>query len=232
MARKTMKTKRRRKARMYKKPQLKIGGFSNREIVKLRYVETQTINPGAGPSMNVVTYKANDAHQPGTSTHQPSNYDRWERIYSRYTVVGAKMRVYPIVTTNTNVIPRTLITCLSHDGGDISSIFAAGGLNNLIEQPNLRTNLKYSISGVNNQQYNGLPIKFSAKKYFGTKNIVGTTPYQAGVGGPPSNLAYFEIGYGSADGANDPGAMTCRVIIDYYVVFSELKPSDNSATTS
>jgi len=216
--------------RNYKKRQyLPVGGMPKSKMVKLRYVSTFTHDPGTGlPS--VYKFSANGCDDPDISLtgHQPSNWDRWKLFYDRYTVVGSKITMYPIeIDTANNThhrVPGTMLLCLSEDGKTISN--AAGGINNVLEQPRLKVTMK-SLSHPNSYGYGKLTKTFSAKKFFGAPAL-GNHPFSCDVEAGPSETAFFECAYVSSDDYNNPSTMKFRAVIDYIIKFSEPKIADAS----
>lgn len=207
---------------------LPVGGFPSRKIAKLRYVDTISLDAGIG-TYAVNEFRANSLYDPdktGTG-HQPSNFDKMATIYDRYTVLGAKCTVYWVPTSSTIVTPPPLLALhVSENGGEIATAHGSGGINNVLEQPRLARSTQYV--GV----YNGTPTVltkyFSAKKFFGVKDIVGVGVYSADVTTNPTEGAFFEVGCISPDDTVNPGAITVRVEIEYIAMFTEQKITDAS----
>lgn len=223
------KRKPRRAVRPYrKKTYLPIGGFANSKLCRLRYVENITFNPGAG-LISINAFRANSVFDPNSTGvgHQPSNYDRWAVNYDRYTVLGAKCTVQPFQIASTAVTPGLIVLHVSEDGADLNSAHATGGSQAILEQPRLSWS---SRSYGSNNHGGALKItrKFSAKRFFKTKNLLGTSPYSADVAANPTEGAFFEVAVLSPDDTNDPGQIKLRVIIDYVVMFTEPKSPEYS----
>lgn len=214
----------------YRKP-LRLGGIDPSKLVRLKYVEHVSLGPGAG---TYATYKwrANDIYDPNLTGggHQPSGHDFWSNVYDNFTVVGSKCKAYPFWTQNSaNLVPGVMVLALSHDGNTISTAHAAGGVNNVLEQPRLSRTIRNI--GVTNNYVSEIPLikHFSAKKFFGTKSIVGVGKYSGQMGtSSPSEGAYYELSIMSVDDANDPGTYNVRVEIEYIVLLSEPKETDAS----
>lgn len=206
---------------------LPLGGMPKSKLVKLRYAHTISMNPTIGTVAQQL-FAANDIHDPYRSGvgHQPSNHDRWSAFFDRYCVLGSKCTVYPVHTTTSSVTPGTLMLCLSEDGTTITTAHGAGGIDNLIEQPRLKVSMK-SV-GMNQSSGLGKLVKtFSAKKFFGG-SVVNKADWAGDFGASPSEGAFFEVAFASADNYNDPGSMTFRVVIDYIVLLTEPKLADAS----
>lgn len=207
---------------------LPIGGFPRSLKVKLRYVQTFTLNPVAG-GIAVQAFRANSLYDPDQTGvgHQPSNYDRLTDIYDRYTVLGSKCTVKPVQASTTGYQPGTLVLHLSENGGDLA-IAHGNGVDNVLEQPRLVQNYM-EIGNMNNIQYpQNISLKFSAKKFFGIRSVVGKSPYTADTLANPTEGAFYEVAFMSPDDSNDPGAITLRVTIDYIAVMTEPKLADAS----
>lgn len=209
---------------------LPLGGFPTKLMVRLKYVEHVSLNPAAGAAA-IQVYRANSLFDPNFTGigHQPSNYDKIATIYDRYSVVGAKIKVYPVWTSSTtSVTPGTLIVHLSQDGTDLNVAHGSGGISNMLEQPRITRTIRNL--GVINNYVKELPLMrfFSAKKFFGKKADLYADPYSADIAANPTEVAFFEVAYVSSDDANDPGAMTFRVEIEYIALMTEPKLTDAS----
>lgn len=211
-----------------RKPILRVGGFPTSKLVKLRYVETISFDPGAG-LVSVNAFRANSIFDPNSTGvgHQPSNHDRWANLYDRYTVLGSLAKVYLVPTGATAAVtPGTVLLHLSESGTDIATAHASGGIENILEQPRLSSSHR-NYGNSNGPYFKPLVKGFSAKKFFGVK-VKGVSPYTADMGANPTEGAFFEVAVASSDNTNDPGAIKLRVMIDYIVFLSEPKLSDAS----
>jgi len=190
---------------------------------KLRYIETITINPGAA-GRAYHAFSANNLYDPNyTGTgHQPRNFDNLAAYYNHYTVVGAKMtaRYIPEVAKSTSSAPAylwatitTYVDPLAGENADASCF----------EGPacGKRVVVRGGDDG-NTAKFPTVVKQFSAKKLFGTKNIVGVTPYRASVTSAPTEEAYFTV-YMQHISGNDPPVYSIEVTIDYIAVFTEPK---------
>lgn len=75
-------------------------------MVKLRYVDTITLNP-ASAAMASHVFRANSIFDPdltGTG-HQPLLHDTYALLYTRYRVMSSKIKVTPVPVSATVVIP-------------------------------------------------------------------------------------------------------------------------------
>lgn len=225
--------KRKRSKRVYRprkkaRPYLPVGGFSNKMLVKLRYVQLVTLDAGAG-TYAVNEFRANSLFDPDKSGvgHQPSNFDKLATIYDRYTVLGSKCTIYWVPTSSTIITPPPLLALhVSEDGSDIATAHAAGGISNVLEQPRLSRSTQYV--GIYNGTGTVLTRYFSAKKFFGVKDIVGESPYSSDITGNPTEGAFFEVAAISPDDSVNPGSISVRVEIEYIAMMTEPKITDAS----
>lgn len=223
------------KARKYRRGRLRrrrlsylpVGGYPDRFLCRLRYVETNSYNAGVG-SFSENIFRANGIFDPNYTGggHQPSNRDSWAARYDRYTVLSSKITVTWVPTTSTPLaIPSTVVVCLSEAGTNVTTAHGAGGIDNVLEQPRLNRSIGY-VGDPSRPM--SLTRKFSAKRFFGTKNILGDTPYSADVDANPAEQAFWEVASISPDDTVDPSAMTLRTTIEYIVMFTEPRVADAS----
>ncbi len=214
------KPRRKRRMRRRRRRRLPLGGVPNKKVVRLRYVETFSLNPAAG-SISVQTFRANGPHDPNqTGTgHQPSNYDIFAAQYDTGTVIGSKCTFQHVPVGNTGTIPGLMCMGLYDKVGEMILSYATG-IDGLLEQP-MVVSSKSIVGTGNDKRVPKLTKYFSHKKFFGTKSV-GTTPY---VFTPdtnsPSDQAYFECAFASPNNAIDPPSTTFRVTIDYIILFSQ-----------
>lgn len=206
---------------------LPVGGFPSSMTVKLRYCQHFDLDPAAGLFAAQV-FRANSAFDPDMTGigHQPSNFDRWAVNYDRYTVLGAKITITENLKVTTSVVPAVVAVCLSEQGTDISTAFAAGGVAGVLEQPRLSRSAK-NLGLSNDGGPYSFTKTFSAKKFFGT-NALTAEPYAADVAENPTEQAFFEVAAMSPDDSSNPGNISLMATIDYIVKFTEPKIADSS----
>jgi len=212
----------RKKRPMRKRKPLPLNGLEKSKLVKLRYVQTYSLDPGTGVYAQQ-TFRANAVYDPdSTGTgHQPANFDIFAQMYDRYTVLGSKITTVVVPTTNSvTYVPGTLIQALSEDGKMTGVVHGLGGIDGLLEQPRLSRSI-CQIGQLEGPTPRPLVNTFSAKKFFGTKFISGVSPYTADVSAVPAEEGFFEVAYVSSDNNNNPGIVTLRSTIDYIVLFTE-----------
>lgn len=224
-----------KKKRTYRKrranPRKPLSGFPSKKLVKLRYTD-QTITvdaPIGGHGSHV--FRANSVFDPDYTSlgHQPMGFDQWANIYTRYTVVGAKMTVRYTPIAASNNVPGYMGTTL---GTTADPLAGFSSINNILES---KLTGKYMVVGSiyspaissRGDGYPAVSRYFSAKKFFGKVNVQDGNSTSALVTTNPSDTAYFSVWVASID-ANNPASVSMTVSIDYIVLFHEPKTLDGS----
>lgn len=233
----TTRVKRSVRRRLFRKPgprppfrrSLPLSGFPLRKAARLRYVDTFSLNPGSGLK-SVYVFRANDCFDPNLTSggHQPKGFDQMMAVYNHCTVVGSKITIRAYNQTVNTGVPGLVVCKLSSSGIEIAS---ATNLEDLLEDPRLTGRKLGGAVGYNTSRSGANMImvsnKFSARKFFGRRFIVGDALYRHTSGASPTEQAYFEICHHSLNG-NDPDPLTFTVQIDYICVFTEPKPLGQS----
>lgn len=219
------KTYRRRSRKTYKRrsvyrPQRILStGFPKTTAVKLRYVDSITMNASAG-TVDSHVFVANSLFDPDLvlGGHQPLGFDQWSQFYNHYVVVGSKIKASFSSQTSspaTNGFYLHGIT-LSDD-----PTFTANPLH-LMEQPLTRV-VKQSVH-TNAQRIKSVTRTYSAKKFF---NITNVTDNITRIGAPitanPTEQAYFIVYTGNSDVLADSEPVTVLIEIEFITIFSEPK---------
>lgn len=194
-------------------------GFAQQQVCKLRYVDTKTFTYNADGSLALHNFSCNSIFDPDFTGvgHQPLGHDQWQLIYKRYLVLGSKIMIRVLASSDDNLVyPVTVGVQLTNDG-TVSS-----NLNTLLE------NKQCSFVNINQQPGLAPPRlvtrKYSPKKHFGFKDVRDNSDeIGADFGASPAEPAYFTMFYGSASGAALPEAKTvvCQITIDYICLFSD-----------
>lgn len=197
-----------------------VGGFPKSTTIKLRYVETITLDPVSG-GVAKKNFSANGMYDPNiTGTgHQPSNYDTWLSQYDHYTVQKSNISVQFVPHQTSTVTPGILGIIMSDGGTAVSTL---GSLDAILEQPyNKRANQLVAGITVSNP-LSKVTRTFSASRFFGKTRavVLGDDAYRGTVTSNPPDQAFFEVYYYSVNG-NDPGLITVIVTIEYEAVMSE-----------
>ena len=215
----------RRRRRKYKPSPRRaiLSGFPTSKLVKLRYVDsTATLDAAVGSSSSIV-YRANSVYDPyyAAGGHQPMGFDQWAAIYSRYTVLGAKITVRPTPTATPSVIPMYYGVTLS---GSANPLGNYSTIDNILESKLTANKRLIALhpAGPSDSRQMGMSVvqKFSAKKFFGVADVQDGAALSAVVSDNPAKDAFFGVWAAAIDG-NDPGSMSFNVQIDYIVLFRE-----------
>lgn len=185
-------------------------------VAKLRYCTNVTISPTAG-LMKYHQFRANDLYDPdvtGTG-HQPMGFDEIMVNYNHFTVVGSKL--------NAQFNGGTV--------GYLAAIALYSGVSDTTLVPSevkerQRTKWRFiPNNGGDRPTRVSLTKKFSAKKYFHVKAIIGESQYKGTNSGSPTEQAYFTVYAGPDDdgGTTNIGSVSVSITIEYIAVFSEPK---------
>lgn len=195
-------------------------GFPKSKLVKLRYVEQISLDPGLG-GFSVSEWRANSVFDPNLSGtgHQPMGFDQWSEIYERYTVVGSKINVQYAPIAVSSVAPGFFGVSLYNLSGQLTSVYA-GNVDAIMESK--LSGYTSTMAGNANSTaiVTSLTRRFSAKKFFGKANVLDDPDLGAVNTNNPANSAYFGVWYASS-GGNDPGIANFKVMIDYIVLWHE-----------
>lgn len=204
------------------------------EPVRLRYVETLTLDPGVGVTGDYI-FRANSLTTPnalvaigsGTS-HQPYGFDQMcgtgtggnSPMYNSYTVVGSQISVRinnPDNGNNSQALAGILIR------KDATPINVAPAI--VLEQPGNGGFKVIEASTQGGKTVATLKKKLSVKKFFSINRVVGNTDYSgtATADVPVANTAYYHVIVGPMVAAVDLAVRTIVVTIDYFAVFQQPK---------
>lgn len=211
---------RRRRFMRRRVPRPKFTGLGRKCMAKLRYVDYISIDP---PAAGVASYvfRANSLYDPdaGAGGHQPMGFDQLMARYDHYTVVGSRIKVQYMPVAAASSVPGLMGVLLSDSGGRVA---AATSISHLLEHPG-RGSVANTGVFLPKDQNARVYRKFSAKKFFGKKQIVGDYLYRGTASSNPSEDVYFEVYHATVNG-NDPANANFLVEIDYIAVFTEPKP--------
>lgn len=192
------------------------GPVNTRCICKLPYVEQTNLVPGVGGVANAL-YWCNGLYDPrwATGGHAPMGMDQLMLLYNHYTVVGAKITV-KFMGDNTNDFLCGVLTA--------ADTTTTSDHQTLME----RQRSRYKLVQKNNETTQTIVSKWSAKKFFSCKAIVGESQYKGGISTNPTEGAFFHVFAGSPDGTTNPTNVSAVIRIEYIAVFSEPIPQDKS----
>lgn len=213
---------RRRKKRMvkYRRNRLIPLGVPEKMTVRLKYTKTISLDPNAGGAVASHYFWANGmaAVDYTGSTGQPQYFDQLMTFYDHYTVIGSKIRVTPVNPTTADIVPVAYGVIL-----DDNKTFPYGTVDQVIES---RQGRNYKLAGPSNIPQTNyskcITKKFSAKKFFSKKDLVGTSLYTGSSSTSPTEEAMFGVWAGSI-GGTDGGNCYFICELEFIAVLSEPK---------
>lgn len=235
MAKKPMKKRRnRRPQRRKSRIPRAIKMFPKKQLVQLTYCDNVIVpsvdTAVSGPYM----FRLNSIFDPDkTSTgHQPRGHDQWSAMYKKYCVVGAKVKVEPLVAGITNIDAVLYGYCDDDDQAEFYTVEDLRELN-MNHSKYKYVQLGDSARGVNNTRNANLNFKVGMKNFFGiSKNTqimaasgIGAGDFPAiqdphGLSAPfganPTHECFLKL-YTSSVGTS-ANSIRCRVTIDYLVI--------------
>lgn len=213
----------RRKRRAFSGRPSNMPGFPTTKIVKHRYCDTISLDPGFGPTPAVHAFHANDLFDPDYTTssggdHQPLGFDQWAQFYNHYCVIGALITVQIMPTSNSSV-PLLAGVYLSDDA------VVPTDVTTLIEQG---LGVYRMMGPVTNSPGIQRPMRigYSAKKFFSitdVKDNIARIGALAVTSGGPSDKAFFNVWAASSSSGSDPNPLSALITIDYVTLWSEPK---------
>lgn len=199
---------------------LPLNGFPTKVLVKHKYATTIGLDPGTG-TIATYSFRTNSMYDPDRTGigHQPRGYDQYALNYNHYTVVGSKIKVTPMGPLNRNA-PSDPLSCF---GITIQSddTFPYSDYTDLCES-------RFAGAGKMVPYQNDKKVsaykRFSTKKYFACKSIVGNVPYRGNSTGDPSTMeqAYYVV-WQTSPVAADIEITDFLVELEYLAVWSEPK---------
>lgn len=202
----------RRRRRSYQTKLLR-GPVNTTCVAKLAYCTATTLTPSAGLQAAYVM-NANSLYDPdrtGTG-HQPMGFDEIMANYNHFTVIGSKITV-DFIGANEDFLAAIYLS------GNLSD----GSTNAEEVKERRRTRYKLVTSTTENHGRCRIVHKFSAKKFFHVKAIVGESQYRGSATNSPAEEAYFYIQAGPDDQSATVGTIKLSIRIEYLTVFSEPK---------
>lgn len=214
------------KAKRYKTPNLPISGFSKSHMVKLRYSTEILLNPAVGGVPVYHVFRANGIFDPDFTGvgHQPRGFDEWMAVYQHYTVVGSKCTMRWLPSSATSKVPSAYGVAVTD-----TTTFPHTSLSDVIESVEGGQTWR-SAGGIGMASKGSTPVitrKFSAKKFFGTRDIIGEAGYKGTDAANPIEDANFIV-WATGCAAAEPDALCYQVTIDYVAVLTERRGLDAS----
>ncbi len=182
-------------------------------IRKLRYCERITIDAGAAGQSTNHFFCANSIFDPNQSGigHQPMGFDQYILMYDHFKVLSSKIQVKALNNISATNGNQTILSI--HLDDDTSTNLS---VENMIEQGT--TNYRIMNSGESFRPTT-LTKSFNTKTFFSNQktaaSLVGTATADC------DEVAFYNISSSALTGGTDPGVMSCLIVIDYIVQFSE-----------
>lgn len=204
---------------------LPAAGFPARKVVRMRYATRLNLDPPASGAPVHNGFLANGMYDPNTAFggHQPMGFDQWMAVYNHFTVLGSKITVRYVPNTTTAFAPIAFGIMLTDDNTFPYTTDTA--LHYIMESKHGGRNMRLASTG-NSAISRGLSVSrtFSAKKFFGTRALIGENTYRGTVAGDPAETANFLVwACNPTTAGNDPPACSFVVTIDYIAMFTERK---------
>lgn len=189
--------------------------------IKLKYVDTITLNPGLNSITNH-TFCANGVYDPDVSGvgHQPQFFDQVMVFADHYTVKRSHISVSWVPIANASTDPGLFGVILD----DNTSLDYANA-RSVIESNQIQPS-GYAHCGINDSLTKGkfptVQCDYVTSKFFNVKDYVSQDLYRGTVSSNPTEAANFNVWYGSIAG-NDPASQVFLVEIVYELELSEFK---------
>jgi len=198
--------------------------------VKLRTVRNVYVNPDTTDSTTLLLISANNAVIPWTDDAdiQPNLLSRWFDHYNHVCVLGSRLKVNVLNPTITHAVPGWYGVTLQSGPSATSTTW---DIQDILENPR---NSRYTQGGL--VQVNGnmqvIRHRFSAKRFFGTRNILGNPIYRNSLASTTlAEQAYYRVWASPMRSGeltyNDPGPVNLLVQLDLICMFTEPLPSIN-----
>ena len=225
--------RRRFRRRSYIGRQLSTNGFPKTMVCKHRYYTRFTMTPPSHTGMPVTrqVFTANCMFDPDYTSsatpdhkvnHQPMGHDEISQHYKKYTVIGSKITLYPGDAANNGYYGQYGISVDDDPnyllGKNNAEIIENGGKFSRF------SSFRSLIGGIKHK----LTHRFSTKKFFKTKSIMGQSEYftqiydQPQLFTPaPEKKAYFVIWCGNTGETQTLTAHNWYGVIEYVVVWHD-----------
>lgn len=208
-ARRRFKRRVRRRLRRRAPRRLPTSGFPKSKIVKLRYVERISVDPGFG-DFTKYDFSCNSVYDPNVTGigHQPLGRDQWAGLYRSYDVIRSDITVHcvPAGTANSIADPYILATEVD-DTTDVDY-----DPTHFIEQGVGRYRIihgQYGSKAV-------LRTRWTKKKAYRGMAAHADQNYGS-TGGDPTKRYYYHLLFAGLNATADPNAVSCLVVINYTV---------------
>lgn len=193
---------------------LTLSGFPMSKVVKMRYVESISVNPDI-LAAGLYVFRANSIFDPNvTGTgHQPMGHDEWQDIYNHYTVLGSKIKC--TFSSSDNTYLGSACVCTVSRQPDYVAVATSSSTR--IQESGAR----YKMLGLPSAKSGivTLTSNFSAKKHLRATTNSGFI--RAPFGYNPSEEMFYHCVMSPLDAGQNLNTIYLYVQIDYIVLLSE-----------
>ena len=212
--------------------------FPKSMAVKLTYCDVITV-PNTDTGTAAYRFRLNSIFDPDYTGggHQPRGHDQWASIYSKYCVIGAKVKVEPIYSSSGTGAGNTEVTIKGYIDDDITGPNYSA--EDIIELGLLGSKCQVLTIGANphgfERKLKNMYFKFGTKKFFGvSKNeqiinavglgmgestsLTGMQHVGALFGTNPVKPAYLRLGCCGPAHDAQTATVAARVTIEYSVI--------------
>ena len=186
------------------------------KMVRLRFADNFQLNATAGNTVARELIRCNSMYDPENSLGgaQPNGYDEWMNFYTHYTVLGARIKaVFQSIGTTGNAYNVCGIGLIPTTTTD-SSFKDMMGDKYIKWRPIGSADGGNAVTTVTNW--------FSAKKYFGVKDVKDNTDrIGATDGANPTEQAYFDVFVAGGAGVTDATAVNVYLTVEYIALLTE-----------
>ncbi len=191
-------------------------GYSDSQVVTLKYADVVTLDPGAAGAAANHVFSANGVFDPditGTG-HQPLAFDQWANFYNHVTVIGSRISVSYVSGSN-SVSTGSLICGIDLSAGTTLEV----NMNTLRERG--RANYRIMTSADSGRAMTTVHKGYSAKKFHGRTDILDNDDLQGTFSSNPAEQAFYHVFAGPTDNATDSTAFSAQVLIEYICIMRE-----------
>jgi hypothetical protein len=194
-------------------------GIPDKTKVIMKYAQDLNVSVDGTVGANWL-FRCNSIYDPDQSGagHQPLTHDQWSNFYQFYTVVGAKITCRFMAdendadTNNQNHMTNVGISTI-HSTGDT-----------ILSPTEFMENNRTTYGTVCPQKpILGITKKFSAKNFFGYKNVIDETDLGAAFGNNPNNEAFWQLKFWPTLANGVTRNVSVNVMVQYICVLRERK---------
>jgi len=193
--------------------------ISRSTIVRLKYVDANTMSPSSTTS-DWVVLRANSVYDPYylTGGHQPMGFDQYMTFYQKYMVLGAKITCQFVSDSisSTDIDDSFTLTCILKLS---SSPTTVSSMTENMENPDV-------VYKICNSAQSGsktvLVKRMSSKKWFGLSKVKDNESLAGTSGSNPLYESYFHIGIGPFSAVSaTPRPVRVLYTIEYITLFTQ-----------